>query len=218
VEGLLREGDALKKILIVEDHPIVLEVMAALVRSVFPDADIHCSEDCSEAERIAASIGELDLVLLNLGLPGCAGIWSVTRLRDLAPAALVVVVSGHEEKEVILAAFEAGARGYIPKTSKREVICAALRIVAAGSIYVPPQAIAAQSGAEAPAQEPALTERQLDVLRLITRGFANKEIAAQLSIAKDTVKQHAKAVYTALGVANRSQAARVAERRGIKLR
>jgi len=128
------------------------------------------------------------------------------------------VLSASEDLEVILAALEAGARGYIPKSSKREVICAALRIVAAGSIYVPPQAISAQPGAAAPAQETALTERQLDVLRLMTRGFANKEIAAQLSIAKDTVKQHAKAVYAALGVGNRSQAARAAERRGIKLR
>jgi len=208
----------LKNILIVEDHPIVLETLGLVAGSVFPDVTIYCAGDCREAESIVASIGELDLVLLNLGLPGCAGIWSLTRLRDLAPAAPVVVVSGNEDKEVILAAFEAGARGYIPKTSKREVICAALRIVAAGSIYVPPQAITAQPAAAASAQEPGLTGRQLDVLRLITRGFANKEIAAQLSIAKDTVKQHAKAVYTALGVANRSQAARAVERRGIKLR
>lgn len=208
----------MNNILVVEDHPIVLEVLAVVVGSLFPEAAVHCASDCSEAESAAASISDLDLVLLNLGLPGCAGIWSLTRLRDIAPAASVVVVSGNEEKEVILAAFEAGAKGYIPKSSKREVICAALRIVAAGSTYVPPQAISEQPLAASPPHEPALTERQLDVLRLITRGFANKEIAAQLRIAKDTVKQHAKAVYTALGVANRSQAARAAERRGIKLR
>jgi DNA-binding NarL/FixJ family response regulator len=208
----------LKKILVVEDHPIVLEMVAVLVCSVFPDAQLHCANGCSEAERTAASIGDLDLVVVDLGLPGCAGIWSVSRFREVVPQASVVVLSASEDREVILAALEAGARGYIPKSSKREVICAALRIVAAGSIYVPPQAISAQPGAAAPAQETALTERQLDVLRLMTRGFANKEIAAQLSIAKDTVKQHAKAVYAALGVGNRSQAARAAERRGIKLR
>src|SRR5262249_48840124 len=98
------------------------------------------------------------------------------------------------------------------------VIASALQLVAAGGVYIPPQAIGAQSCGEVKAQLPMLTGRQLDVLRLITRGFANKDIAAQLRIAKDTVKQHAKAVYSALGVANRSQAARAVERRGINLR
>ena len=208
----------MKKILIVEDHPIVLEVMTALVHSVFPDAEVHCSDDCGEAEKIAASIGDLDLALVDLGLPGCAGIWSVTRLLEIVPQTAVVAISAIEEREVILAVLEAGARGYIPKTSKREIICAALRLVAAGSTYVPPQALSTLRCGEVEAQVPVLTGRQLDVLRLITRGFANKEIAAQLRIAKDTVKQHAKAVYTALGVASRSQAVRAAERRGIKLR
>jgi DNA-binding NarL/FixJ family response regulator len=208
----------LKKILIVEDHPIVLESLGLVTRSVFPDATIYCAGDCREAESIVASVGELDLVLLDLGLPGCAGIGSLTCLRELAPTLSVVVVSAMEEREVILAALEAGASGYIPKSSRPEVIRAALRIVAAGSIYVPVQAIGTPRCGEIDPQAPALTVRQLDVLRLITRGFANKEIAAQLRIAKDTVKQHAKAVYTALGVACRSHAARAAGRRGIKLR
>jgi len=208
----------LKKILIVEDHPVVLEVMAVLVRNVFPDATVHCAHDCSEAERIATSIGDLDLALVDLGLPGCAGISSLTRLREIVPQTSVVVVSGIEEREVILAALEAGAKGYIPKTSQPGVIRAALRLVAEGAIYIPPQAIAAQPCGEVQAHLPVLTGRQLEVLRLITRGFANKDIAAHLRIARDTVKQHAKAVYTALGVANRSQAARAAERRGINLR
>lgn len=209
----------MKNILVVDDHPVVLEVMSALARAEFSDATIYHARDCEAAEQAAASVKALDLVLLDLGLPGCAGIWSLTRLREIAPELRVVVFSASEERQVILAALEAGARGYIPKTSEPEVIRAALRLVAAGSIYVPPQALSLQVAAE---EEPpaalALTERQLDVLRLITRGFANKEIAGQLRIAKDTVKQHAKAVYAALGIANRAQAARAAERRGIKLR
>lgn len=210
----------MKNILVVDDHPVVLEVMSALARAEFSEATIYHARDCEAAEQAAASVQALDLVLLDLGLPGCAGIWSLTRLREIAPELSVVVFSASEEREVILAALEAGARGYIPKTSEPEVIRAALRLVAAGSIYVPPQALSLQLAAE---EEPppaalALTERQLDVLRLITRGFANKEIAGQLRIAKDTVKQHAKAVYAALGIANRAQAARAAERRGIKLR
>ena len=208
----------MKKILIVEDHPMVLDTLGLVARSVFPDVTIYEASDCREAESIAGSVADLNLALLALGLPGCAGIGSLTCLREFAPALAIVVVSAIEEKEVILAALDAGARGYIPKSSKPDVIRAALRLVAAGSIYVPPQAIHALGCGQIQPPAPGLTVRQLDVLRLITRGFANKEIAAQLRIARDTVKQHAKAVYTALGVANRSQAVRAAERRGIKLR
>ena len=208
----------MKNILVVDDHPVVLGVMSALVHGVFPEATIYHAKDCEAAEQAAASLEELDLVVLDLGLPGCAGIWSLTRLREIAPALRIVIFSAGEEREVILAALEAGARGYIPKTSAHEVIRAALRLVAADSIYVPPQALNIQHAPEDPPAALALTGRQLDVLRLITRGFANKEIAAQLRIAKDTVKQHAKAVYAALGIASRAQAARAAERRGIKLR
>lgn len=215
--GDLWEGSRLKNILVVDDHPVVLDVMSALARGLFPDATVHHARDCAGAEQAAANLNNLDLALLDLGLPGCAGIWSLTRLLEIAPTLCIVVFSASEERGLILAALEAGARGYIPKTAEPEVIRAALRLVAAGSIYVPPQALSLQRAAEDPAAL-ALTERQLDVLRLITRGFANKEIAAQLRIAKDTVKQHAKAVYAALGIVNRAQAARAAERRGIKLR
>lgn len=208
----------MNNILVVDDHPVVLEVMSALARGIFPEATVHYAKDCAAAERAAASRSDFDLVLLDLGLPGCAGIWSLTRLREIAPAVRVVVFSDSEEREVILAALEAGARGYIPKSSEPEVIRAALRLVAAGSIYVPPQALGIGRVIDQPVAALALTERQLDVLRLITRGLANKEIAVELRIAKDTVKQHAKAVYAALGIANRAQAARAAERCGIKLR
>jgi DNA-binding NarL/FixJ family response regulator len=114
-----------------------------------------------------------------------------------------------------LRALDMGAVGYVPKTHAPPLIAAALRVVSEGGIYVPPQAINGHAnGSESPLP---LTGRQLDVLRLIVEGMANKEIARHLRIAKDTVKQHAKAVYAVLGIATRSQAARAAERRGIKL-
>lgn len=208
----------MKNILVVDDHPVVLEVMSALARGIFPEATVHHAKDCAAAESVAASRSDFDLVLLDLGLPGCAGIWSLIRLREIAPALCVVVFSDSEEREVILAALDAGARGYIPKSAEPEVIRAALRLVAAGSIYVPPQALSIRPAVREPVAALTLTERQLDVLRLITRGLANKEIAVELCIAKDTVKQHAKAVFAALGIASRAQAARAAERHGITVR
>jgi len=209
----------MNNILIVDDHPLLLEILGAVARNVFPDARIRTAENCEQALEAARSSDAPDLVLLDLGLPGCAGIMALERFREAQPAMRVVVVTSNEEREVVLAALEAGAVGYIPKTSKPDVFTAALRLIAAGGMYVPPQAL--RSEAPAPIhmeqRKTELTERQREVLRLIAKGMGNKEIARSLRIAKDTVKQHAKAVYAALGVAGRAQAARAAETRGIKL-
>lgn len=206
----------MRNVLVVDDHPIVLEVMGAMAHAVFPAAAIWRAGSFEEAAAAAAAVDGLDLALIDLGLPGCSGIEALSRFRELVPEVTAVVISANEEPSVVVAALEAGARGYIPKTSKPDVISAALRLVAAGGVYVPPQALGDAAASSAP-RSSALTDRQLEVLRLITQGLANKEIAKQLRIARETVKQHAKAVYAALGIASRSQAARAAERRGIKL-
>ena len=208
----------MKSILIVDDHPLLLRGLDAVARSVFPEARVRTAASCEEALEIARSADAPDLVLLDLSLPGCAGIMALERFRQVQPSMRIVVVSSSEERELVLAALEEGAAGYIPKTSQPEIFIAALRLVAAGGIYVPPQALRAEVPASVVYQRKTeLTERQREVLRLIARGMGNKEIARQLRIAKDTVKQHAKAVYAALGVAGRAQAARAAESRGIKL-
>jgi DNA-binding NarL/FixJ family response regulator len=168
-------------------------------------------------ETMRAAAGRIDLVLLDLGLRGCAGIASLTLFRDACPEVPVVVLSASEERATVTAALAAGAAGYLPKTSPIPVISAALQLVAAGGRYVPPQALELEPDGERDEQRVPLTERQQDVLRLIAKGLANKEIARHLNIARDTVKQHTRAVYAALGVAGRAQAAHVAGRRGIKL-
>jgi len=202
----------MNSILIVDDHPLIIEIMGAVARSVFPDAEVRSANGLADAVK-AARDKAVDLVLLDLGLPDCWDITALTQFRAAFPAVRVVVVSATEERAVVLAALEAGAAGYIPKTSKPGVIAAALKLVGEGGTYVPPQALdGVRTG-----PEHGLTDRQLDVLRLIVRGLANKEIAQSLRIAKDTVKQHAKAVYAVLGVSSRAHAGRAAERRGIKL-
>jgi DNA-binding NarL/FixJ family response regulator len=209
-------------VLVVDDHPIVVEVLNAIVRGVFPEAKLTAASGLDEGLAAARAAENLGLVLLDLGLPGCEGISALAGFRAGVPSARVVVVSAVESPRMVLAALEAGAAGYIPKTSQPPLIAAALRLVAAGGTYVPLECIAspvpALAGEAAPGvSRTALTARQREVLRLIVRGFANKEIARQLRIAQDTVKQHARAVYAALGVASRSQAARAAQSRGIDL-
>ena len=205
------------RVLVVDDHPILHEVLGAVARSVFCEAEVRVAKSLEEAFEHAG--GEApDLTLLDLGLPGCVGLDALSAFRGRFPAAPVVVVSATEDRASVVRALGMGAVGYVPKTHAPPLIAAALRLVSEGGIYVPPQAINSEPEPEHPARAPvSLTERQLDVLRLIAKGLANKEIARHLHIAKDTVKQHAKALYTALGITTRSQAANAAERCGIKL-
>jgi DNA-binding NarL/FixJ family response regulator len=203
----------MSRVLVVDDHPIVAQLMVEQARAAFPGAQVAAAGSLAEALERARASGGVDVVLLDLGLPGCAGIEALTQFRAVYPEARVAVVSATEERAVVVAALEAGAVGYIPKTSKPNVVSAALGLVADGGMYVPPQAI--ECGRAAAGID--LTVRQLDVLRLIVRGLANKQIAQNLRIAKDTVKQHARAVYAALGVSSRAQAGRAAQQRGIKL-
>jgi DNA-binding NarL/FixJ family response regulator len=204
----------MSRVLVVDDHPLVLMVLAEQARAAFSGAQVIAASGIVEGIERARESGGVDVVLLDLGLPGCAGIEAVMRMRAAFPDARMVVVSAEEERTVVLAALAAGAAGYIPKTSSAKVVAAALRLVAEGGVYVPPQAI---GHGRVPTKGAGLTSRQLDVLRLLARGLANKEIARNLRIAQETVKQHARAVYAALGVRRRAQAGRAAERRGIKL-
>lgn len=205
------------RVLVVDDHPILHEVLGAVARSVFRGADVCFAKSLEEAFEHADGAAP-DLTLLDLGLPGCAGLDALCAFRGRFPAARIVVVSATEDRASVMRALGMGAAGYVPKTHAPPLIAAALRVVSEGGTYVPPQAVNGEAQPAHPARPSVgLTERQLDVLRLIAKGLANKEIARHLHIARDTVKQHAKALYSALGITTRSQAANAAERRGIKL-
>lgn len=204
-------------ILVVDDHPFIHEFLGGVVRAVFGDPAVHVAASLAESLEKAACVVPLDLVLLDLGLPDSIGVATLVQFRHAHPQVRVVVFSAVDEPSTVVGALAAGAAGYLPKTSPLPVIAAALRLVAAGGIYVPPQAIDEAAAARGQRREIALTDRQVDVLRLILRGMANKEIAKRLHIAKDTVKQHAGAAYATLGVSSRTQAILAVARRGIRL-
>ena len=123
----------------------------------------------------------------------------------------IAVVSASETGVLVAAALRAGAAGYIPKTSSPDMIIAALSVVIAGGVYIPPQVLA-QIG-----QTPVFTARQLEVLQLLAQGSSNRDIARILGIADNTAKQHTHAVFQALNVTSRSQAIVAAARMGIDL-
>ena len=200
--------------LVIDDHPLVHEIMPSMLRRALGDVAVASEATLEAGLARAGGAVPPDLVLLDLGLPGCSGLEALERFRRAFPKLPLVVLSGDSDRSSIVGALEAGAVGFIPKTSKPEVMIAALKVVAAGGTYVPPEAL---EGAAAKGRALNLTERQREVLRLILKGYNNERIAAELAIAPNTVKQHAHAVFSALGVSTRAEAMVAAARRGLPL-
>lgn len=206
------------KTLIVDDHPLYREGLANLLQQIFPDACVEQAGDVHTALDVLARGGGTDLILLDLKLPGLDGRTALPDLRRLYPAVPVVIVSAEDDTATIRACIDAGASGYIPKAARREVLAAALTVVADGGVYLPP---ALRQLSSAPAtmawtpHTPPLTQREREVLAGVCAGEANKVIARRLDISEATVRAHLGSVFRALGVANRTQAALVARQLGI---
>ena len=206
--------------LVIDDHPLIHEIMPAVLRKALGEVTVATQSTMEAGLAHAAGSVPPDLVLLDLGLPGCEGIDALTRFRMEFPQLPVVVISANSDRESILGVLDSGANGFIPKTSKPEVIVAALRLVAAGGVYVPPEAIedlAVQMPLRTARESMDLTERQRDVLRLILKGYNNERIASELAIAPNTVKQHAHAIFVQLGVSSRAEAVVAAANMGLRL-
>lgn len=227
------------KILVVDDHPMMADALRLALLTLERAADVSCVGDLAGA--LAATAGDsFDLALLDLGLPDCAGHDGLARLREERPYLPVVVVSGASDPDTIMSALDLGAMGFIPKTSSREVILNAVRLVASGGVFVPVEALKARAGrtpasdaataalpgGRAPAApgsamvtpaELGLTPRQGEVLSLVLKGLSNKLIARKLDIAEGTVKAHVSAVLQALNVGTRTQALIAATRLGLRL-
>lgn len=191
-------------VLIVDDHPMVLEYLSSAVGKALPDAVVRTAGDLSAALDLASEVA-MDMVLLDLGLPGCGGIDSLLRFRKAYPDVRAVVVSAEDDHASIRGALAAGAAGFIPKTVSPKVLVNALRLVAEGGRYIPPEALVARPGGNGEsAPEAQLTERQSVVLARMLKGRSNAQIGKELGISEATAKQHAHAVYAAFGVSSRA--------------
>jgi len=204
------------RLLAVDDHPLMLEILRAVVKDAFPEHVFETAGSLSEAIK-KATAQPPDLTLLDLGLPDSTGLATLTLFREALITGRVVVISAIDDHETVVQAMELGAAGFFPKSLPTPIIGAALRLIAAGGTYLPPQAMIKGPDMSDPKVDFGLTERQLDVLRLIVKGLANKEIAQKLRIAEDTVKQHARATYAALGVSSRMQAMHAVVRRRLAI-
>jgi len=217
------------RILIVDDHPLMQEALSLVIQTFAPKTRLVVAEDLQAATATIKRSGEFDLALLDLGLPNCTGLEALTTLRTRFPDQAVVVVSGADDKETVLAALEAGAMGFIPKKYPRSILIGALRLVLEGGIYIPPHAVQLPEGSskdvkepprpprEHPAQEAEMTPRQLETLGYLARGLSNKEIARRLGgLSESTVKSHVTGVLRAFHVDTRTQAIIKAQELGIR--
>lgn len=209
------------KLLIVDDHAILREGLVALLQQFEQGADVLQASDTAEGLRLAEAHPDLDVVFLDLNMPDQGGMQVIPTFAKSCPQLSVIVLSSSEDPNDVRLALKSGAVGYVPKSASPKNILSALRLVLAGEIYVPPLMLdlapAANGGLghAMPDAGERLTERQTEVLRQLCRGLSNKEISRELELSEKTTKSHITAIFKALGVVNRTQAAAAARRAGI---
>jgi NarL family two-component system response regulator LiaR len=208
------------RVMIVDDHKVGRQGL-----KMFLGLDSEL-EVVGEAENGVQAIERArllkpDVVLMDLLMPAMGGIEATERLRAELPETEVVAMTSVLEDAAVVGAVRAGAIGYLLKDTDAEALCTAIKAAAAGQVQLAPEAAARlmrEVRAPAPkaeAEGQALTERETEVLRLLARGRANKEIAADLNIGEKTVKTHVSNVLAKLGLQSRTQAALVAVRMGL---
>jgi DNA-binding NarL/FixJ family response regulator len=207
------------KVLIADDHSLFRDGLRRLLSNFSEDMTFFEASSFDEVRNLCDGGQEFDLMLVDLGMPGWTGFDALAGIHAQRPRALLVVVSASESRADLLAALEAGAAGFIPKSSNANVLMGALQLILAGGIYVPAQAIRGDlsTGMDHHAGDTltnvgagpgeGLTQRQREVLTRLREGKSNKQIALELGLTEGTVKVHVTAILRLLGVRNRTQAA-----------
>ena len=207
------------RVLVADEHALFREGLRHVVAEVATTPQISEAGRFDEALARSRDSGPFDLILLGLTLPGLPGFDGIGALARSSPHAAIVVLSASEDPADVARALACGARGYVLKSSRAEILQHVLSLVLAGEIYVPPMVMARGAAAAGPNGDgngllDKLTPREREVLGWLVGGLSNKAIAQELAIGEGTVKVHLKAVLRKLDVANRTQAATLAVRLG----
>lgn len=202
----------LERFLIVDDHPLFREALQNAIHLAFPVAEILEASSIEAAQKILETEENIDLLLLDLTMPGTRGFEGLLALRRQRPRLPVVVVSGLEDSRIVGEALACGVAGFIPKSVRKPELAAAIRNVMNGMVYVPewyaPDAPSpASEGPSVAARLKTLTPQQLRVLEMLRQGKLNKQIAHELSVGETTVKAHITEIFRKLNVHSRTMAA-----------
>lgn len=210
------------KVLLIDDHELFRDGMRFVLAKL--DDGTQVFESCSyeEALPVIAEHQDLDLILLDLDLPGLSDNNALKAIRSTLPFTPVVVITSNDDGHKVQQMLDSGAQGYIPKSTNAEILISSLKLVLAGGIYIPPEILARINNKPARTEEITvsandikLTPRQRDVLQKLAHGLSNKEISVELGMAEPTVRVHIAAILKAFNVSNRTRAARIASQMGL---
>ena len=218
----MSEDPSIFRIMVADDHALVRCGLVQLVKLVVENVEIVEANDFKQTLEYLKEGIPVDLLLLDLLMPGMSGMEGIKKICKDWPEVPVIVVSAREDVAAIRSALAAGAMGYIPKTSSPDVMMSAIKLVLSGGVYVPPHVLGTSSSNDDPIQERAyaaesfgnsleqgyaqLTPRQLEVLDLMALGKPNRDIANDLGLNVGTVKMHSSRIFKTLNVQNRTEA------------
>jgi len=205
-----------RRLIVADDHPLFREAMKQTLQGILGAADIDMAGSFEQVLALIERDEDVDLVLLDLKMPGAQGLSGLVYLRAQFPEVPVAVVSANEDTRVMRHALDLGASGFIPKSSSVREMEAAISAMFDGEVWLPP-GIEARSCADAAEDDLArrltsLTPQQMRVLMMLREGLLNKQIAFQLSVSEATVKAHVSAILQKLNVDSRTQAVIAASR------
>ncbi|AJD53159.1 two-component system nitrate/nitrite response regulator NarL [Thalassospira sp. MBR-102] len=212
-------------ILLADDHDLVRDGITSFLKTAAPEVEIAQAKDFAEALSIVDGDTPVELTILDLNMPGMNGLSGLTVMRQKHPEIPVVILSGSVKRSDVLNALEHGASGYLPKTLSGKSLINALRLIMSGEKYIPSALLEDDGSNTRPGEidldglapdNPLrqLTNREREVLALLTKGLSNKEIAKQLTVREITVKVHLTGIFKKLGAANRTQAVKIAMQLG----
>ena len=207
-----QKGCDFHTVLIVDDHPLFCDALSMTLQTVVRIGDVHTADRLEKAMRLLDDGLQPDAVMLDLNLPDVDGLDGLIRLKAKANAP-IIVVSSLADNRVVSQVIRAGAAGYVPKHSQREVFRTAFDALRRGETFLPEGCVLMEDddADDAVSRLATLTNQQARILQLICEGKLNKQIAYDLSIAETTVKAHVTAIMRKLGVQSRTQAVLIAK-------